>query len=57
MVEEEWMELLLDEVNEYFKGTFLEGKPVIPVSAATGENIEVLREAIVEKCDRENKRR
>ncbi|MBQ9074869.1 MAG: selenocysteine-specific translation elongation factor [Mogibacterium sp.] len=57
MVEEEWMELLLDEVNEYFKGTFLEGRPVIPVSAATGENIEVLREAIVEKCDRENKRR
>ena len=57
MVEEEWMELLLDEVNEYFKGTFLEGKPVIPVSAATGQNIEVLREAIVEKCDRENKRR
>ena len=57
MVEEEWMELLLDEVNEYFQGTFLEGKPVIPVSAATGDNIEVLREAIIEKCDRENKRR
>ena len=57
MVEEEWMELLLDEVNEYFAGTFLEGKPVIPVSAATGENIEVLREAIIAKCDRENKRR
>ena len=57
MVEEEWMELLLDEVNEYFEGTFLEGKPVIPVSAATGENIEVLRDAIVEKCNRENKRR
>ena len=57
MVEEEWMELLLDEVNEYFAGTFLEGKPVIPVSAATGDNIEVLREAIIAKCDRENKRR
>ena len=57
MVEEEWLELLLDEVNEYFSGTFLEGKPVIPVSAATGENIEVLREAIIAKCDRENKRR
>lgn len=57
MVEEEWLELLLDEVNEYFEGTFLEGKPVIPVSATTGENVEVLREAIIEKCDRENKRR
>ena len=57
MVDEEWLELLLDEVNEYFEGSFLEGKPVIPVSAATGENIEVLREAIIAKCDRENKRR
>ncbi len=57
MVEEEWMELLLDEVSEYFAGTFLDGKPVIPVSAATGDNIETLREAIIAKCDRKNKRR
>ncbi len=57
MVEEEWLELMLEEVGDYFKGTFLDGKPVIPVSAVTGENVEVLREAIIEKCDRENKRR
>lgn len=57
MVEDEWLEMLLDEVREYFSGTFLDGKPVIPVSAVTGDNIEVLREAIIEKCDRENKRR
>ena len=57
MVDEEWMELLLDDVNEYFSGTFLEGKPIIPVSSATGENIELLRDEIIAKCDRENKRR
>lgn len=57
MVEEEWLEMLLEEVDEYFRGSFLEGKPVIPVSAATGDNIDVLKEAIIEKCDRENKRR
>ena len=57
MVEEDWLEMLLEEVDEYFRGSFLEGKPVIPVSAATGENIDVLKEAIIEKCDRENKRR
>ena len=57
MVEEEWLEMMLEEVDDYFKGSFLEGKPVIPVSAATGENIDVLKEAIIEKCDRENKRR
>ena len=57
MVEADWLEMLLEEVDEYFKGSFLEGKPVIPVSAATGENIDVLKAAIIEKCDRENKRR
>ena len=28
MVEEEWLEMLLEEVNDYFKGSFLEGKPL-----------------------------
>ena len=56
MVDEEWLALLTDEVKEYFKGSFLEGKPIIPVSAKTGENIAELKEAIIAKCDRENKR-
>lgn len=57
MVEEEWLEMLLEEVDDYFKGSFLEGKPVIPVSAATGEGIDELKAEIIAKCDRENKRR
>ena len=57
MVEEEWLEMLLEEVNDYFKGSFLDGKPVIPVSAATGEGIEELRSEIIAKCDRPDKRR
>ena len=57
MVEEEWLEMLLEEVDDYFRGSFLEGKPVIPVSAATGEGIEEIRAEIIAKCDRENKRR
>lgn len=57
MVDEEWLELLKEEVDDYFKGSFLEGKPVIPVSSATGENVELLREEIIKKCDRPNKRR
>lgn len=57
MVEEEWLEMLLDEVNDYFRGSFLEGKPVIPVSAASGEGIDRLRDEIIRKCDRENRRR
>ena len=57
MVEEEWLEMLLEEVDEYFKGSFLEGKPVIPVSAVTGEGLEALKDEIIAKCDRDNKRR
>ena len=57
MVEEEWLEMLLEEVDEYFRGSFLEGKPVIPVSAVTGEGLDELKREIIAKCDRENKRR
>ena len=56
MVDQEWLEMLLEEVTDYFKGSFLEGKPVIPVSSKTGENIELLREEIIRKCDRPDKR-
>ena len=57
MVDEEWLEMLLEEVDDYFRGSFLEGKPVIPVSAATGEGIDELKAEIIAKCNRENKRR
>ena len=57
MVDEEWLEMLLEEVDDYFRGSFLEGKPVIPCSSATGYNIDVLKEEIIRKCDRNTKRR
>lgn len=57
MVDEEWLEMLLEEVQDYFRGSFLEGKPIVPVSSRTGENIDVLKAEIIKKCDRENKRR
>lgn len=57
MVDEEWLEMLLEDVKEYFEGSFLEGKPMIAVSSKTGENIDVLKEEIIKKCDRESKRR
>ncbi|WP_314696596.1 selenocysteine-specific translation elongation factor [Mogibacterium timidum] len=57
MVDDEWMEMLLDDVKEYFKGSFLDGKPMIPVSSKTGDNLDVLKAEIIKKCDRESKRR
>lgn len=41
-----WLPLLEADVREVTKGTFLEGAPLLPVSSATGEGLEALREAI-----------
>lgn len=56
MVDEEWLELVQEDIRDYVEGSFLEGKPMIPVSAKSGENIDFLKEEIIRKCDRESKR-
>ncbi|MFV0362285.1 MAG: selenocysteine-specific translation elongation factor [Suipraeoptans sp.] len=42
LVDEEWLELVKEEMRDEFKSTFLEKAPVIPVSAQTGEGISAL---------------
>ncbi len=46
MVEPEWIEVIREDIRDHVAGTFLEGKPVYPVSAYTGEGIPLLREAL-----------
>ncbi len=46
--EEDWIELVTDEVTGYLAGTFLEGSPVFQVSSHTGQGIEELRTEILE---------
>ncbi|HPU01858.1 MAG TPA: selenocysteine-specific translation elongation factor [Bacillota bacterium] len=46
LVDEEWRELVREEVAGELKGTFLEGAPLHEVSALTGEGIEELKELI-----------
>ncbi len=46
LVEEEWLELVNDEIREFVRGTFLEGAGIVNVSSKTGENIDLLREEI-----------
>ena len=48
LVDDEWLELVKEDVQDYVKGTFLEGAPVIAVSSETGENIDVLKEMILD---------
>lgn len=47
MVEEEWLELVREEVGTYLAGSFLDGVPIIPVSAHTSAGIEILKSEIL----------
>ncbi len=40
MVDEEWLELAKDDVEQFIDGTFLEGAPVVPVSSVSGEGLD-----------------
>lgn len=46
LVDEEWLELVEEEIQEELEGTFLEYAPVVKVSAATGQGIPELIETI-----------
>ena len=39
LVDEEWLELAMEDVKDFIRGTFLEDTPVIPVSSKTGQGI------------------
>ncbi len=42
LVDEDWLELVKEEVKEFSRGTFLEGAPIVAVSSKTGEGIDEL---------------
>lgn len=40
MVDEEWLEMVTEDVREFLLGTFLEEAPIVPVSSVTKDGIE-----------------
>lgn len=46
LVEPGWLDLVRVEVEEFVRGSFLEGAPVVAVSSKTGEGLDRLREVI-----------
>lgn len=48
LVDEETVELAKEDIKDAVKGTFLENAEIIPVSAKTGYNIDLLKEKIRE---------
>ncbi|WDP85536.1 MAG: selenocysteine-specific translation elongation factor [Desulfobacter sp.] len=51
LVDEDLMELAMDDINEFVQETFLEGKPIIPVSSATGQGLEDFTRTLEDICD------
>ncbi len=50
MVDEDLLELALEDINDFVQGTFLEGKPVIPVSSVTNKGIDTFETTLEEIC-------
>lgn len=48
LAEAEWLELVREDVAAFLRGSFLEGRPIVPVSAKTGEGLETLRTHLAE---------
>ena len=45
-VDPEWLEMMQEEIHQRVEGSFLEGKPIMAVSAFTGQGIPELKEAL-----------
>jgi len=46
LVDKDWLEMVTGEIRKLLKGTFLEGAPIITVSAETGQGIAELQDVI-----------
>lgn len=46
LVEDEWLKLVREDIADHLRGTFLEGSPIVPVSAKTGEGVEDIRRTL-----------
>lgn len=53
LVDQEWLELVEEEIKEELSGTFLEHAPVVRVSAATGEGLPYLVEVIEQMAQKD----
>jgi selenocysteine-specific elongation factor len=57
MVDEEWLEMVKEDVAGYLSTTFLAGAPNFPVSAHTGQGLDALKSALSDLVDTYQPRR
>jgi selenocysteine-specific elongation factor len=51
LVDEEWLELVTEDIIEFAAGTFLEGAPVVTFSAVSGDGADTVIQTIQEIAD------
>ncbi|MBT3387069.1 MAG: selenocysteine-specific translation elongation factor [Desulfobacula sp.] len=50
MVDQDLLELALDDINDFVQGTFLEDKPIVPVSSVTNEGLDEFIKTLESIC-------
>lgn len=50
LVDEEWLELVTEDVRDFTRGTFLEDAPILPVSAVSGQGINAFTGTLDDFC-------
>ncbi|MCF8067199.1 MAG: selenocysteine-specific translation elongation factor [Desulfobacterales bacterium] len=50
MVDEEWLEMVTEDIRSFMEETFLEDAPIIPVSGVTGQGVPELINTLDEVC-------
>ena len=50
LVDDEWLQMLIEDTKEEVQGTFLADAPILCVSAQTGEGIEALKQEIARQA-------
>ena len=51
LVDKEWLELIIDEIQQFLQGTFLQDAPIIPVSSITGQGIPEILATLEKLCE------
>lgn len=54
MVEADWLELVEEDIRDFFRDTFLDAAPLLKVSSITGEGIDEVKkvvDSLVSQCD------
>ncbi len=52
IVDEEWIELVQEDIRKLVEGSFLEEAPIIPVSNVTGQGVAEIKSAILELAEK-----